>query len=1180
MRSLRPLLVVACGVVVPFQGVTPAYAQLDLHAPAPNVLLLVDTSGSMERTVAGGLPVCAPLGPSPPEQARSRFTNVVEALTGAVADFTCLAQDRMEARFVDEYRFGGVAPYDRGYHLPFHRILSGGCAKGAGASGIVEHDHAGVSTPCAAPFAALSKGFLDTARDEVRFALMTFDALPDTGTGWLGGPHAASGVAGMWSYFPGFQGGGQAAQGTLPGCPPRDFEVGAKNPAAPPWEGPLVPFPVSDAPVATLRARNDRIQEILLAVRPYGATPMAGLLADARDYLLHDDSLWEGEPLGPRSDPCVQNGSRAMYVVLLSDGEPNLDLRPECAATSGSGPGGDGCPYEAPHVIAAALHEAGIETFAIGYSLSTQAGIDCSALTPASFAPGGICHAPAGPVAACCALARIGIAGGTGKGYFPDSGAELSAALGEILGAIAQPTSRTLPVMGAASPLVPGAAAAAFQIASSLNPGPGPRWSGNLERKRQVCALENGALTPVPQPLDAEAGDDFALNLASAAAGTRRVFTALSATPGGTSSSSLRPHLSSDEGLGLVGATVTGGGPAPSAEFVATLAASPQALGLAPAGVLPSRCAVLGASTAGECVAQVLRWELGEPVPGMSAVETREGRPLGAVYHATPALVGPPRELLLDEAYARFAVQQEKRPTVLYAATTDGQLHAFQVAPGDASDPLRVDVRENNELWAFFPPAVLPQLPAAHGVQVNLLDGAPVVKNLPFERTRAQALAAATTAGAAYRTVLVAGGGAAGGFYYALDVTDPRAPVFLWQLSTDAAGRALFGEAVPPPAVALLEIEEAGEVREVGVAILAGGSAPLGAGVCARQAPGGALMDAAGPYQARGSTRCWGGAGAGEAVGPSRSLTVVRLDTGAVIRTFRGALVEAPPGLAGRVTMAPFDAPLTGVPVAYPAQPGQVASRIYVGDAEGGLWRVDVSRPDPAAWSAALAWDGYSLQGDGATMGQPIDTPPVVSTDPRGDVVLLFSTGDQQAFTASDAVDTRLWSLSESFEGGQPAVRARWVRRFLAGQRVTGPLSLFDGTVYFATFAPEAAGAAQCRGGAGALWALDYLSGDARLPSEADPSVFIEYEEQPPNTVVFGVAVTQSLACHDTLTVDTPLGPSAVLTSMSSPQFELRYHTGSAGPEDPHGGRTRSAARPLPPLLRGARLLSWASVTE
>ncbi|HSO00371.1 MAG TPA: hypothetical protein VLS89_18895, partial [Candidatus Nanopelagicales bacterium] len=331
----------------------------------------------------------------------------------------------------------------------------------------------------------------------------------------------------------------------------------------------------------------------------------------------------------------------------------------------------------------------------------------------------------------------------------------------------------------------------------------------------------------------------------------------------------------------------------------------------------------------------------------------------------------------------------------------------------------------------------------------------------------------------------------------------------------------------------------------------------------------------------RPAARCFGGAGAGGLVGPARSLTIVRLDNGEVLRSFRGDPAEGPPGLAGRVSPAPFDAPITGAPVAYPSQPGQIADRIYVGDADGALWRIDVASPDPTQWTAALAWDAYSLPGDGPAVGQPIDTPPIVSVGPLGDPVILLSTGDQQAFTASGDLDTRLFALSESREGSAVRVSGLWHRQFTGGARVTGPISLFDGVAYFATFTPSTGGAAQCNDGLGAIWALDWLTGGPRLPSAADPTVLVEREDQAPGTVVFGVAVTQTPPCYEEATVASPwLGPIRLLQGIAAARFQLVYHTGAAGPDDEQGAKTRSTTRALPPLPSGASLGSWASVMD
>ena len=65
------------------------------------------------------------------------------------------------------------------------------------------------------------------------------------------------------------------------------------------------------------------------------------------------------------------------------------------------------------------------------------------------------------------------------------------------------------------------------------------------------------------------------------------------------------------------------------------------------------------------------------------------------------------------------------------------------------------------------------------------------------------------------------GGRGGGGFYYALDVTDPYSPTFLWQLSTNASGEPLFGSASGKPAIAIVNIQGVQEA----VAILPGGYA-------------------------------------------------------------------------------------------------------------------------------------------------------------------------------------------------------------------------------------------------------------------------------------------------------------------------------------------------------------------
>ena len=84
---------------------------------------------------------------------------------------------------------------------------------------------------------------------------------------------------------------------------------------------------------------------------------------------------------------------------------------------------------------------------------------------------------------------------------------------------------------------------------------------------------------------------------------------------------------------------------------------------------------------------------------------------LGDIYHAAPAVVGPPGTLLQDPAYLGFREHVGQTATrSSYAATNDGLLHAFW------ADETKL---ENNELWAMLLPAVMPNLystyPSSHG---------------------------------------------------------------------------------------------------------------------------------------------------------------------------------------------------------------------------------------------------------------------------------------------------------------------------------------------------------------------------------------------------------------------------------------------------------------------------------
>lgn len=128
MRTSRSLLLASSAAIAAITLAPRAHAQLDINPPVPNVLLLIDTSGSMENMADGRTPEASGATCSPGTTTQlNRWATLLTVLTGSINQFSCYSQDRSSSAFLSEFSVGGVKPYDTGYYLPFHRILSNGC---------------------------------------------------------------------------------------------------------------------------------------------------------------------------------------------------------------------------------------------------------------------------------------------------------------------------------------------------------------------------------------------------------------------------------------------------------------------------------------------------------------------------------------------------------------------------------------------------------------------------------------------------------------------------------------------------------------------------------------------------------------------------------------------------------------------------------------------------------------------------------------------------------------------------------------------------------------------------------------------------------------------------------------------------------------------------------------------
>jgi type IV pilus assembly protein PilY1 len=115
--------------------------------------------------------------------------------------------------------------------------------------------------------------------------------------------------------------------------------------------------------------------------------------------------------------------------------------------------------------------------------------------------------------------------------------------------------------------------------------------------------------------------------------------------------------------------------------------------------------------------------------------------------------------------------------SVIFAGSNDGMLHAF-------------DDSDGSELWAFIPPNLLNKLQALHAdVIESFVDGSP------------KAYISADSSGQINKAILIFGQRRGGDHYYALDITNPLLPKYLWKISPDMPDYAELGQTWSSPMI-------------------------------------------------------------------------------------------------------------------------------------------------------------------------------------------------------------------------------------------------------------------------------------------------------------------------------------------------------------------------------------------
>ena len=299
---------------------------------------------------------------------------------------------------------------------------------------------------------------------------------------------------------------------------------------------------------------------------------------------------------------------------------------------------------------------------------------------------------------------------------------------------------------------------------------------------------------------------------------------------------------------------------------------------------------------------------------------------LGDIVYSNPLYVGPPQGTYTNASYLTFEEDEANRTPVVYVGANDGMLHAFDASPSGGG----------RELFAFVPNGVFANLanltlPTYNASHLFYVDGSPSAADVQFSD-------------GSWHTILVGGLNAGGQSIYALDVTHPSqletpsglAAHVLWEFSSP-----YLGDTFSQPQIASIDLNG----TTTFVVIFGSGYNNVDGN----------------PY-----------------------LFVVNAQTGQLIDQI--SLCSDVPSACNSNTPNGLSTPVV---VSDVNNGTGVDDLVYAGDLQGNLWRIDLSSPTPADWTASVL---FQTQAD-----QPITTSPVVTFGPPGtppgSLLVLFGTG-------------------------------------------------------------------------------------------------------------------------------------------------------------------------------------------
>lgn len=792
---------------------------------------------------------------------------------------------------------------------------------------------------------------------------------------------------------------------------------------------PAVPITRAD----TLAARGvtyDAIQASLQSIKPYGPTPLGQQLRDAYHYYATDpyrDDHFKPVSQDPDGDPYLT--CRSKFVVVISDGGSNAH---------------DGVTDGRAEALQAAA-----DLKALGVNVYVVA-VGHPAANPAS-----------GPPAADLQfLNDLALAGGTLAATVADSPQDAIAAISDAIQAsqldnqvYSRPVTAT--ATGSVTDVLHG-----FYSLSTFDISQPLRTRGTIEQRVFQCgsACQNPLTPGVGQVCEVI---DYGTRLK--AKGTQRKLYGHKA--GGRLTLNGTNFAPADLGIGNVG--------------------------LGPQLTLTQNLECIVSSTF-DLSTNPGRAGYRDHVMDMlwgAAGSCRANHPLGAVSRSQMAVLEPAdrtgyrepsfltyigRDAPASADYGDSVLPGSRnRPTMLFAATHDGLLHAFRTDRSTAITTKFLDVA-GDEMWAWLPKFSLrriSQLKLVTLADASYLGGSITTGHVQLSRTGLEA--GADDLARKWRAVVIAGAGTAGSGYTALDVTSPDDPRLLWEINPESRcyGAQVSSPAPGPTCLASTSYQNMG--RSTARPILTNLYFRYNNAPAAQRA---VVIVPMGLPPSQASVTNFGVEGQG-----GRGLYIIDLETGALIRELDTASMDKS-GMP--MTVADTDLGYFAADIAcVPAGTGQIATRCFAGDTKGMLWRIDLTDQDPNNWTFKFFHDAYG--GPDVPAGwqkaidsadrAPVASAPSLSVNAAGNIVIIYGTGSGDDESSSTRLHT-VHSLTETFvaqqDGVMPQVSVNWQKRLDAHERFIGPPVVFALHAYWSSW--EVAQDGACVTGVGKIWGARY----------------------------------------------------------------------------------------------------------